>query len=174
METPGPNTAGKKKNGLSFRVQAVIVVVVALALWGLLFYLYIEMLGYGFQANHRSIVTLFASCNPLEKKFGIEHHQITCFRDGAMGIDITVNDPGQAFDIAREIDALRKNDPLYLSKVPVRVHITSAGSGSNGVDFRVELPGDPGYDFKRDKELSGKLLQHRCRRHIRLWYLFLL
>ena len=147
----------KKKTFFTYRIQAVIVVVVALGVWGIFFYLYVESLKYGFQADDRRIVTLFAICNPLEKKFDVEHHRITCFRDGAMGIDITVNDPGQAFDIAREIDALRKNDPLYLSKVPIRVHIQSAESGPNGVDFRVELPGDPGYDFKRDKELSGKL-----------------
>lgn len=160
MEPSGQDkkeTTGKKKTFFTYPVQATIVVVVALGVWGIAFYRYVESLKRGFQADDRRIVTLFAICNPLEKKFDIGHHRITCFRDGAMGIDITVNDPGQASDIAREIDALRKNDPDYLSKVPIRVHIQSAGSGPDGVDFRVELPGDPGYDFERDKDLTGKL-----------------
>ena len=138
------------------RVQAAIVVVVILGLWGIVFYRYIEGMEYGFQAEGRRIATLSVICRPLEKKFDIRQHKITCFRDGSMEIDITVNDPGQAFDIVREIDTLRKNDPDYLSKAPIHVHIQSAGSGPDGVDFRVELPGDPGCDCERDRDSTGK------------------
>ena len=57
-------------------------------------------------------------------------------------------------DIAREINTLRK-DSIYLSKALIHVHIRSAQPG--GVDFRVDLPGEYGYESKRDDELYRKL-----------------
>ena len=71
-----------------------------------------------------------------------------------MGVEYIINNPELAFDIAREINTLRK-DSIYLSKALIHVHIRSAQPG--GVDFRVDLPGEYGYESKRDDELYRKL-----------------
>ena len=104
--------------------------------------------------NNRIAETLYTICHPLKEKYDIKDYKVTPFGDGSMGIEYRINNPELAFDIVREIDSLRK-DSIYLSKALIHIHIRSAQP--DGVDFRVDLPGELGYKSKRDDELYRKL-----------------
>lgn len=111
--------------------------------------------------NNRIAETLYTICHPLKEKFDIEDYHVKPFGDGSMEIEYIINNPELAFDIVREIDTLRK-DSIYLSKALLHIRIRSAQPG--GVDFRVELPGELGYESKRDDELYRKLNIDRFKR----------
>ena len=118
------------------------------------FYLFYRQAKNIYPTNCRIAETLYTICHPLKEKYDIKDYKVTPFGDGSMGVEYRINNPELAFDIAREINTLRK-DSIYLSKALIHVHIRSAQSG--GVDFRVDLPGEYGYESKRDDELYRKL-----------------
>ena len=104
--------------------------------------------------NNRIAETLYTVCHPLKEQYDIKDYIVTPFGDGSMGIEYIINNPELAFDIVREIDTLRK-DSIYLSKALIHIRIRSAQS--DGVDFRVDLPGELGYQSKRDVGLYRSL-----------------
>ena len=104
--------------------------------------------------NNRIAETLYTVCHPLKEQYDIKDYIVTPFGDGSMGIEYIINNPELAFDIVREIDTLRK-DSIYLSKALIHIRIRSAQS--DGVDFRVDLPGELGYQSKRDDGLYRSL-----------------
>lgn len=114
-----------------------------------------------YPTNNRIAETLYTICHPLKEKYDIKDYKVTPFGDGSMGIEYRINNPELAFDIVREIDSLRK-DSIYLSKALIHIHIRSAQP--DGVDFRVDLPGELGYKSKRDDELYRKLNIERFER----------
>ena len=107
-----------------------------------------------YPTNNRIAETLYTICHPLKEKYDIKDYKVTPFGDGSMGVEYRIYNPELAFDIAREINTLRK-DSIYLSKALIHIHIRSAQPG--GVDFRVDLPGELGDKSKRDDELYRKL-----------------
>ena len=107
-----------------------------------------------YPTNNRIAETLYTICHPLKEQYDIKDYRVTPLGDGSMGVEYIINNPEQAFDIVREIDTLRK-DSIYLSKALIHIHIRSAQP--DGVDFRVDLPGELGYKSKRDEELYRKL-----------------
>ena len=104
--------------------------------------------------NNRIAETLYTVCHPLKEQYDIRDYTVTPFGDGSMGIEYIINNPELAFDIVREIDTLRK-DSIYLSKALLHIRIRS--SRPDGVDFRVDLPGELGYQSKRDDGLYRSL-----------------
>ena len=104
--------------------------------------------------NNRIAETLYTICHPIKEQYNIKDYKVTPFSDGSMGVEYSINNPEQAFDIVREIDSLRK-DSIYLSKALIHIHIRSAQP--DGIDFRVDLPGELGYKSKRDDELYREL-----------------
>ena len=104
--------------------------------------------------NNRIAETLYTVCHPLKEKYDIKDYTVTPFGDGSMGIEYIINNPEVAFDIVREIDTLRK-DSIYLSRALIHIRIRSAQP--DGVNLRVELPGELGYKSKRDDELYRSL-----------------
>ena len=104
--------------------------------------------------NNRIAETLYTVCHPLKDKYDIKDYKVTPFSDGSMGVEYIINNPERAFDIVREIDTLRK-DSIYLSKALLHIRIRSAQP--DGIDFRVDLPGELGYKSKRDDKLYRKL-----------------
>ena len=107
-----------------------------------------------YPTNCRIAETLYTICHPIKEQYDIKDYHVKPFGDGSMGVEYIINNPGLAFDIAREIDTRRK-DSIYLSRALLHIRIRSAQPG--GVDFRVELPGEYGYESKRDDELYRKL-----------------
>ena len=107
-----------------------------------------------YPTNCRIAETLYTICHPIKEQYDIKDYHVKPFGDGSMGVEYIINNPGLAFDIAREIDTRRK-DSIYLSKALLHIRIRSAQPGC--VDFRVELPGEYGYESKRDDELYRKL-----------------
>ena len=107
-----------------------------------------------YPTNCRIAETLYTICHPIKEQYDIKDYHVKPFGDGSMGVEYIINNPGLAFDIVREIDTRRK-DSIYLSKALLHIRIRSAQPG--GVDFRVELPGEYGYESKRDDELYRKL-----------------
>ena len=108
-----------------------------------------------YPTNCRIAETLYTICHPIKEQYDIKDYHVKPFGDGSMdhpGYYLTASD--EAFDIVREIDTLRK-DSIYLSRALLHIRIRSAQPG--GVDFRVELPGEYGYESKRDDELYRKL-----------------
>ena len=114
-----------------------------------------------YPTNNRIAETLYTICHPLKEQYDIKDYRVTPFGDGSMGVEYSINNPELAFDIVREIDSLRK-DSIYLSKALIHIHIRSAQP--EGVDFRVDLPGELGYKSKRDDELYRKLNVDRFER----------
>ncbi len=104
--------------------------------------------------NNRIAETLYTICHPIKDKYDIKDYIVTPFGDGSMDVEYIINRPELAFDIVREIDTLRK-DSIYLSKAQIHIHIRSAQP--DGLDFRVELPGELGYKSKRDDKLYREL-----------------
>ena len=111
--------------------------------------------------NNRIAETLYTICHPLKEKNDIKDYKVTPFGDGSMGIEYRINNPELAFDIVREIDTLRK-DSIYLSKALLHIHIRSVQP--DGVDIRVDLPGEFGYKSKRDDKLYRELNIERFKR----------
>jgi hypothetical protein len=107
-----------------------------------------------YPTNCRIAETLYTICHPIKEQYDIKDYHVKPFGDGSMGVEYIINNPELAFDIVREIDTLRK-DSIYLSRALLHIRIRSAQPG--GVDFRVELPGEYGYESKRDDELYRKL-----------------
>ena len=107
-----------------------------------------------YPTNCRIAETLYTICHPIKEQYDIKDYHVKPFGDGSMGVEYIINNPELAFDIAREIDTRRK-DSIYLSRALLHIRIRSAQPG--GVDFRVELPGEYGYESKRDDELYRKL-----------------
>ena len=107
-----------------------------------------------YPTNCRIAETLYTICHPIKEQYDIKDYHVKPFGDGSMGVEYIINNPELAFDIVREIDTLRK-DSIYLSKALLHIRIRSAQPGC--VDFRVELPGEYGYESKRDDELYRKL-----------------
>lgn len=107
-----------------------------------------------YPTNCRIAETLYTICHPIKEQYDIKDYHVKPFGDGSMGVEYIINNPELAFDIVREIDTRRK-DSIYLSKALLHIRIRSAQPG--GVDFRVELPGEYGYESKRDDELYRKL-----------------
>ena len=107
-----------------------------------------------YPTNCRIAETLYTICHPIKEQYDIKDYHVKPFVDGSMGVEYIINNPELAFDIVREIDTLRK-DSIYLSRALLHIRIRSAQPG--GVDFRVELPGEYGYESKRDDELYRKL-----------------
>ena len=114
-----------------------------------------------YPTNNRIAETLYTICHPLKEKYDIKDYHVKPFGDGSMEVEYIINKPELAFDIVREIDTLRK-DSIYLSRALLHIRIRSAQPG--GVDFRVELPGELGYESKRDDELYRKLNVDRFKR----------
>ena len=107
-----------------------------------------------YPTNCRIAETLYTICHPIKEQYDIRDYHVKPFGDGSMGVEYIINNPELAFDIVREIDTLRK-DSIYLSRALLHIRIRSAQPGC--VDFRVELPGEYGYESKRDDELYRKL-----------------
>ena len=107
-----------------------------------------------YPTNCRIAETLYTICHPIKEQYDIKDYHVKPFGDGSMGVEYIINNPGLAFDIVREIDTRRK-DSIYLSRALLHIRIRSAQPGC--VDFRVELPGEYGYESKRDDELYRKL-----------------
>ena len=107
-----------------------------------------------YPTNCRIAETLYTICHPIKEQYDIKDYHVKPFGDGSMGVEYIINNPELAFDIVREIDTRRK-DSIYLSRALLHIRIRSAQPG--GVDFRVELPGEYGYESKRDDELYRKL-----------------
>ena len=114
-----------------------------------------------YPTNNRIAETLYTICHPLKEKYDIKDYHVKPFGDGSMEVEYIINKPELAFDIVREIDTLRK-DSIYLSKALLHIHIRSAQP--DGIDFRVDLPGELGYESKRDDELYRKLNVDRFKR----------
>ena len=107
-----------------------------------------------YPTNCRIAETLYTICHPIKEQYDIKDYHVKPFVDGSMEVEYIINNPELAFDIVREIDTRRK-DSIYLSRALLHIRIRSAQPG--GVDFRVELPGEYGYESKRDDELYRKL-----------------
>ena len=118
------------------------------------FYLFYRQAKNIYPTNCRIAETLYTICHPLKDKYDIKDYKVTPFSDGSMGVEYSINNPELAFDLVREIDTLRK-DSIYLSKALLHIRIRSAQP--DGIDFRVDLPGELGYKSKRDDKLYRKL-----------------
>ena len=155
--TADEKRTGKKAKKLLSRGTLFNIVAVGIFVFGIsICYGLYRQANNIYPTNNRIAETLYTICHPLKEKYDMNDYHVTPFSDGSMGVEYIINNPEQAFDIVREIDTLRKNS-IYLGKALIHIHIRSAQP--DGIDFRVELPGELGYKSKRDDKLYRELAE---------------